>query len=210
MTLPILYSFRRCPYAMRARLAVDAAGVRMALREVVLRDKPAAFLVASPSATVPCLVHESGAIDESLDIMIWALGRHDPEGWLDMPGIGNDLIARTDGPFKSALDRYKYASRYKGVDSLAERACAAGFVTTLEAQLDGRAYLFGTSPRLADMAILPFIRQFAHVEPNWFAAQSWPGVQRWLAVFEDSDRFARMMPKVPQWQPGDAPVWFPF
>ncbi|MBU2487130.1 MAG: glutathione S-transferase N-terminal domain-containing protein, partial [Alphaproteobacteria bacterium] len=109
---PVLYSFRRCPYAMRARLAVASAGVEVELREILLRDKPAAFLAASPSATVPCLVTDSGVIDESLDVMLWALTQNDPEGWLQMPEAGHDWITRADGPFKQALDRTKYANRY--------------------------------------------------------------------------------------------------
>ena len=110
--LPILYSFRRCPYAMRARLAVRVAEQPVALREILLRDKPEAFLEASPSATVPCLVHADGVIDESLDVMRWALSGNDPHGWLEMPEAGWDWIARCDGPFKHALDRTKYATRY--------------------------------------------------------------------------------------------------
>ena len=114
---PILYSFRRCPYAIRARLALLVSEQRVELREVVLRDKPKEFLDVSPSATVPCLVEESSSIDESLDVMKWALHRSDPDAWLDMPDTGWDWITRCDGPFKHALDRTKYASRYPDQDS---------------------------------------------------------------------------------------------
>ena len=206
---PVLWSFRRCPYAMRARLALASAGQPVTLREVVLREKPAAFLAASPSATVPCLETDEGVIDESLDIMLWALDRGDPEGWRDMPRDGFDLIARCDGPFKASLDRYKYATRHPESDPLAERAQGAAFLGELDARLAGRAWLFGGSARLADMAILPFVRQFAHVDPAWFGSQPWPDLLNWLTAFKASDRFRQIMPKYPRWQDGDAPVTFP-
>ena len=209
MSLPILWSFRRCPYAMRARLAIAASGVPVELREVVLRDKPAAFLAASPSATVPCLQTSTGVIDESLDIMLWALGQSDPEGWLAMPGAGHELIARCDGPFKSALDRYKYPTRYPGDNPLAARDQASLLLWDLDAQLAARACLFTDTPSLADMALLPFIRQFAHVDPQWFASRPWPALARWLDRFKTSALFAAIMPRYPQWQPGDAITRFP-
>lgn len=203
---PVLYSFRRCPYAMRARLALAISGQSVALREVVLRDKPAAFLEVSPSGTVPCLVAGDRVIDESLDIMVWALERQDPEDWLGMPGEGRRWIARCDGPFKKALDRTKYATRFPDTDPAVERAKAASFLKDLDAQLSN--WLFG-KPTLADYAILPFVRQFAFVDQAWFAAQDWPRLQQWLSRFLDSDGFARIMPKYPQWAPGDPEVLFP-
>lgn len=206
---PVLWSFRRCPYAMRARLALASAGVPVELREVVLRDKPQAFLDTSPSATVPCLDTGGGVIDESLDIMIWALEQNDPEGLLDMPEEGHALIQFCDGPFKTALDHYKYPTRYEGVDPTLSRDEAMRFIERLEAQLGGAAWLFGDRPRLADLAILPFIRQFAHVDLAWWQAQPFTGVQGWLARFKASERFAAIMHKYPQWQPGDAGLPFP-
>jgi len=203
---PVLYSFRRCPYAMRARLAVASAGLEVELREVVLRDKPAAFLDASPSATVPCLVTADGVIDESLDVMIWALEQNDPDGWLEMPAGGSEWIARADGPFKDALDRTKYANRYPGVDPTIQRDIAAVFLTDLDAAID--EWIFAR-PTLADFAILPFVRQFAFIDKHWFDAQPWPDLQAWLNRFLISDRFAHIMEKYPQWHPGDAPVGFP-
>lgn len=203
---PILYSFRRCPYAIRARLALASAGMSVDLREVVLRDKPEAFLAASESGTVPCLVTDAGAIDESLDIMVWALRAHDPEGWLDMPEAGYEWIARCDGPFKSALDRTKYATRYAGADPVAERAKAHAFLADLEAQMG--AWIFD-HPTLADYAILPFVRQFAFIDKGLFDAQPWPKVQGWLARFLDSARFADVMQKYPQWREGDPEIAFP-
>lgn len=203
---PVLYSFRRCPYAMRARLALLAAGQQVELREVVLRDKPETFLAASPSGTVPCLVQESHVLDESLDIMIWALEQNDPQGWLEMPAGGHDLIARADGPFKHALDRTKYASRYPADDPDYHRAQASAFLKDLNAQLD--PWLFGR-PTLADFAILPFVRQFAFIDKAWFDSQPWPDLHGWLARFLASPEFAAIMHKYPQWKSGDNPVLFP-
>lgn len=203
---PVLWSFRRCPYAIRARLAVAASGVSVELREILLRDKPAEFLQASPSGTVPCLVTPDAVIDESLDIMHWALQLDDPHGWLDMPEAGAALIARCDGPFKHALDRTKYASRYPDEDPAIHRAAASAFLADLNAQLDG--WLFGR-PTLTDMAILPFIRQFAFIDKAWFDAQPWPAVQDWLARFLVSPEFAQVMRKQAVWAPGQPPVSFP-
>ncbi len=207
--VPVLWSFRRCPYAMRARLAVAASGVLCELREIVLRDKPEAFLQASPSATVPCLKTTEDTIDESYDIMLWALQQNDPEGWLFLPDEGQSLIKACDGPFKTALDRYKYSTRYQGADALEERSKAGAFIAQLDAQLAGQPWLFGANATLADMAILPFVRQFAHVDLDWFAAQPWPNTQAWLERFKASPRFALIMRKYPQWQAGVAGHAFP-
>jgi glutathione S-transferase len=203
---PILYSFRRCPYAMRARLALQVSGVAVELREVVLRDKPQAFLDVSPSATVPCLVTEAAVIDESLDIMLWALKENDPEGWLAMPKQGYAWIERADGPFKQALDRTKYETRYPGSDPTAERAKASVFLSDLNAQID--TWMFGRES-LADNAILPFVRQFAFIDKDWFDAQPWPNLQAWLKRFLASPYFAAIMDKYPAWREGDASTYFP-
>ena len=207
---PILYSFRRCPYAMRARLGIAAAGIEVELREILLRDKAPEFLAASPSATVPCLVAGDNVIDESLDIMIWALEQHDPEGWLEMPDAGHALIATADGPFKQALDRTKYATRYPDADPEAERAKAHAFLHQLNDQIGTKPFLFGDHPTLADMAILPFTRQFAFIDKARFDAEDWPNLSRWLADFLHSQRFTSIMPKLATWQAGDAPIAFPF
>ena len=194
---------------MRARLAVHVARQTVELREVVLRDKPAAFLAASPSATVPCLVVSGGAIDESLDIMRWALAMRDPGGWLEMPEDGFALIETNDGAFKEALDRYKYATRHPGIDPLVERARASDFLRELEHKLKGGAFLFGARPTLADMAILPFVRQFAHVDLEWFSDQPWPHLLAWLSRFKTSQSFAAIMHKYPQWTPQSEACCFP-
>jgi glutathione S-transferase len=208
MNLPVLYSFRRCPYAMRARLALRASGTPVVLREILLRDKAPEFLAASPSATVPTLVENNGrVIDESLDIMLWALERNDPQGWLT-PDTGSlqdmlALIEEMDGAFKASLDRYKYATRHENSDPLAERTKAATILRGLEARLQETGWLFGRRPGLADMALLPFIRQFANVDRAWFDSEGWPAVKRWLEGFESSQGFADIMHKHPQWRSGD-------
>lgn len=211
--LPILYSFRRCPYAMRARLAILASGQIVELREVVLRDKAPEFLDASPSATVPCLKDDEQVLDESLDVMIWALERSDPEGWLSPDGIDRqamqDLINECDGPFKRHLDRYKYDTRYEGADKLEERAAASEFLWKLDTKLQGSKWLYGGAASLADYAILPFVRQFANSGRDWFDGEDWTALQSWLASFEGSDRFQAIMSKYAKWQIGDEVILFP-
>lgn len=209
MTLPILYSFRRCPYAIRARLGVASAGVKVELREVILRDKAPEFLATSPTATVPCLKAGDLVLDESFDIMLWALEKHDPEGWLKMPALGFDLVAENDGPFKTALDRYKYSVRHKDVDVEIERHKAGIFLHKINNMLGGHRYLFTDLPCFADMAILPFVRQFAHVDLDWFTAQPWPDLARWLEAFKASDRFTSVMTKYSRWYAGDPITVFP-
>jgi glutathione S-transferase len=189
-TEPILYSFRRCPYAMRARMALAVSGAAHEIREVKLRDKPAAMLAASPKGTVPVLVLPDGqVIDESLDIMRWALARNDPEHWLD--GDDTALIAANDGPFKHHLDRYKYPDRHAS-DPLEHRAQGLALLADLDARLRRHAYLCGETRTLTDAAILPFVRQFAAVDRAWFDAQL-PALQRWLAEGLASPLFAEIM-----------------
>lgn len=213
MTLPVLYSFRRCPYAMRARLALLSTGARVELREVLLRDKAPEFLTASPSATVPTLVEHGGTVlDESLDIMLWALERDDQQGWLT-PETGSlpdmlALIEEMDGAFKTSLDRYKYAARYDDCDPLAERTKASRILRGLETRLQQAGWLFGARASLADMAILPFIRQFANVDRTWFDGTDWPALKRWLEGFESSREFAAIMHKYKQWHAGDPVTLF--
>lgn len=214
--LPILYSFRRCPYAMRARLALATSGLPYELREVVLRNKPPEMIAASPKATVPVLVLPTGeVIDQSLDIMLWALRQNDPQGWL-MPqnstlAVMLAIITTNDGPFKTSLDRYKYPNRYTQEYVVADsakfaethRTSCAKFLNQLETLLSqsaGAKNLFGDKTSLADMATLPFIRQFAHTDKNWFAEQPWPNLQLWLAQFEASDLFVRVMEKNEPWR----------
>lgn len=198
--LPLLYSFRRCPYAMRARLALSVSETAVEHREILLRDKPQAMLDASPKGTVPVLVLPDGAVlEESLDIMRWALARRDPENWL-APGEAMDaLIAGCDGEFKHHLDRYKYATRH-ATDPVEHRTAAGAFLARLESRLAGTAQLFGDGMSMADAAIFPFVRQFAQTDRDWFDAQDWPGLKAWLAAHLASARFAAIMHKYPLWQ----------
>ena len=203
--LPILYSFRRCPYAIRARMALWVAGVKVELREVKLAAKPPALLAASPKATVPVLVLTDGTvIDESLTIMRWALAQHDPEGWL----AGDDLalIAANDGPFKHHLDRAKYPGRYDDDGTTDHRAAALALLAPLETRLAQARYLCGEARSFTDIALFPFIRQFAAIDPEWFAAQPMPRLQAWLDGLLASDLFAAIMPKFAPWADGDAAV----
>ena len=205
---PIFWTFRRCPYAIRARLALRSANVRVELREILLREKPQAFLEASASATVPALRLDDRVLDESLDIMVWALEKNDPQRLLDMPRQGWSLIEANDGPFKTALDHTKYVSRFPDLDVVTERDKAAAYLTGLEERLKGRTSLFGDHPTLADQAILPFVRQFANIHREWFDAQPWPGLIAWLNRFTESEAFAEVMIRFPPWSEGDEPVWF--
>lgn len=205
--LPILYSFRRCPYAMRARMALWVAGIAVELREVKLAAKPPQLAEASPKATVPVLVLADGTvIDESLAIMRWALAQSDPESWL----AGDDpaLIAVNDGGFKHHLDRAKYPGRYDEDGMTDHRAEGAALLAPLEARLERSAHLCGPTRTLADIALFPFIRQFAAIEPDWFAHLPLPHLQDWLERLASSALFASIMPKFAPWAEGDLPVLF--
>lgn len=209
MPVPILYSFRRCPYAMRARMALLASGTTVALREVSLKDKPEALQVASPKATVPVLVlPDGGVIDESLAIMRWALARHDPEGWLVNREKAAEIVATIDGPFKHHLDRYKYHTRYEDADPLAHREAASAILRDLDALIAGNGQLCGARDSLADIASFPFVRQFAAADRDWFERQPWPALRAWLDRHLGSDLFKRAMAKYTPWRPGDLPVAF--
>jgi glutathione S-transferase len=206
--LPILYSFRRCPYAMRARMAVAVSGVKVELREVVLRDKPQELVEASPKATVPVLVlPDATVIEESLDIMRCALGQFDPEGWL--ASDDQSLIEQNDGPFKAALDRYKYPHRYELADGTAHRDMGLVILRDLDARVREHSFLGGEQRGLTDIAIFPFIRQYAATDQAWFDAQPLPALHRWLSDLLTSDLFANVMHRYPRWQAGDEPTIFP-
>lgn len=204
---PILWTFRRCPYAIRARLAVVSANQNVELREVVLRDKPDAFLQASDSGTVPTLDLGDRVIDESLDIMIWALEQNDPDDLLDMPAVGWELISTNDGPFKAALDHTKYSTRYPDLNREEERAKASAFLENLDLRLADKPWLFGDRPTLADYAVIPFVRQFAYIDRRWFDAQDWPNLIDWLDRFLASPLFSRVMEKHPPWTKESQQIW---
>ena len=213
--LPILYSFRRCPFAIRARLALDVSQRECELREVVLRDKPAEMLQVSAKGTVPVLIEAQGVvIEESLEIMLWALRHRDPEGWLT-PDRGTldemlELIVLFDTGFKGDLDRYKYPTRFVDADSRDRRDRGAEKLLKLQQRLAANRFLFGSRVALADMAILPFVRQFANVSLEWFDAQPWNELQQWLRTLQHSSRFVRIMKPLSAWVPGTCGVRFPF
>jgi glutathione S-transferase len=199
---------------MRARLALAASGTVCELREVVLAHKPTALLQASPKGTVPVLVLPDGEVlEQSLDIMLWALRRHDPQRWMPANAQGLEaalqLIAWCDGDFKAQLDRYKYPNRYALPDGLRHRAEGTLFLHGLNARLTQHHHLLGTGFGLADAAIAPFVRQFAHTDPAWFASQAWPALQQWLAAFEVSGDYARVMVKSAAWTVGQSEQLFP-
>ena len=206
MTLPILYSFRRCPYAMRARLGLMASATTCELREVKLSAKPPELIEASPKSTVPVLIlPDDTVIDESIDIMRWALARNDSAGWLERDDEA--LIAENDGPFKHALDRYKYPERHES-DPAAHRQLGLDFLHTLNSRIAPGGQLCGTVPGLADMAIVPFVRQFAATDREWFAAQDLAPLQSWLAEHLQSPLFTSIMVRPKPWQAGDPPLLF--
>ena len=213
-TLPILYSFRRCPYAMRARLALAISGQACELREVVLKAKPAELLNASAKASVPVLVLPSGeVIDQSLDIMSWALRLNDPAQWLPAEPVQaaqvRALIDDCERTFKHHLDRYKYPNRYAGADALQHRNAATVWLTQLGQHLSPEGWLFGPAASLADMAIAPFVRQFAQTDPLWFEQQGWTALQSWLSRIVTSALFDSVMHKYPAWKSETTGAVFP-
>lgn len=199
MPLPILYSYRRCPYAMRARMALKYANINVEIREIALKEKPAEMLIASPKGTVPVLVLQDGKVlEQSLDIIYWALQQRDIDGWLtaDKP-LTQRLIAENDGSFKQALDKYKYAIRFPEQSVEFYRAQAEVFLQKLERLLAKSVFLLGDKVSLADIALFPFIRQFSGVDPVWFEAVAYLKLKAWLKQLVDSDLFVDIMQKRP-------------
>jgi glutathione S-transferase len=201
-----LYSYRRCPYAMRARMALRYSSISVEIREISLRDKPATMLQASPKGTVPVLVLPNGAVlEESIDIMRWALQQQDSEDWqrLKQPALQaviDKLISENDGTFKRMLDRYKYPDRFAEQSQAEYRAQGEVFLQLLEDRLNSETFLLGDSLSLADVAIFPFIRQFAAVDPAWFELSPYPKLRVWLATLVASDLFTSVMEKYPTWR----------
>ena len=214
LALPILYSFRRCPYAMRARMALKQSGHIVQLREVVLRDKPDALLKSSSKGTVPVLILTDGTVvDESKDIMLWALSQNDPEQWLPSKGyplysLMTQLINLADNSFKDNLDRYKYPDRYPEQQVEYHRTQGETFLALLEDHLNSYSFLLDNKITMADICIFPFIRQFAHVDFEWFEQAPYPKLQTWLNYFTQGELFHSVMEKYPQWQEGSEPVIF--
>ena len=206
--IPLLYSFRRCPYAMRARMALAQAGIAVELREVLLKDKPEQMLELSPKGTVPVLLATGGeVVEESINVMHWALKQNDPEGWLDS-AESDALIQENDGEFKSALDRYKYHTRHPEHPREHYRAQGEVFLQKLETRLEKNAgaALAGPTTSLADIAIFPFIRQFAGADADWFSTSPYPHLRAWLDKWVNSELFLRVMKKRQPWLESDEPV----
>lgn len=207
---------------MRARLALVLSQTPCELREVILRHKPAELLQVSPKGTVPVLITpQSEVIEQSLDIMTWALGRHDPGRFLprssDDERLARALILRNDSEFKFNLDRYKYPERYQGQAdftsaaefALSHRSRAAAILDELNQGLGASAYLLGNYASLADLAIAPFVRQFAHTDKRWFLGQDWQPLQAWLDAWLDSALWEQVMARFPAWVNGAEPCEFP-
>jgi glutathione S-transferase len=210
MSLPVLYSFRRCPYAIRARMALAVAGITVELREVVLRDKPEEMIAVSAKGTVPVLALPDGTvIDESLDVMYWALRQRDPNGWLDHTDDATHWLARCDDEFKYWLDRYKYADRHPEQTKDFYRSQALLFIDELEQALAEQSYLLGDQAGIADVGLFPFIRQFAGVESGWWADAPYPATRRWLESWLTSPLFTGAMKKYPPWASGTTGPAFP-
>ncbi len=208
--LPVLYSFRRCPYAIRARMAVAAAGIEVTIREVLLRDKPPELIAASAKATVPVLVLSDGnVIDESLEVMGWALAQRDPLGWLSGEGLSSDWIQACDGEFKYWLDRYKYADRHPEHTVQQHRRKAEVFLRKIEDRLTEFSWLVGEAPSVADVALFPFVRQFAGIDPAWWQGAPYPATRIWLAQWLDGPLFSMVMTKYLRWERGQPGARFP-
>lgn len=212
---PVLYSFRRCPYAMRARLGLVASQTRVEIREILLREKPEHMLALSPKGTVPVLWLPDGTvIDESLDVMLWALQRNDPWGWLELDEFEQEeakaLIRQLDGPFKHHLDRYKYSSRYENCDPEEHQQACLRILQQWSDRLQTQDWLFGKQARYVDYAMLPFIRQCRIADPAFFDSEpTIEPLRRWLNAYLESDLFKAIMPKLEPWQPGDSKSFFP-
>lgn len=199
MQLPILYSYRRCPYAMRARMALKYAQLNVEIREISLREKPTSMLKLSPKGTVPVLVlSDAQVIEESIDIVFWALQQHDPDAWLKVNlDTVKMVIDENDGAFKRALDRYKYPDRFPDLPAADYRAQGEVFLSKLEQHLAKQTYLLSDQLTVADIAIFPFIRQFANVDKTWFDKAPYPKLKVWLETLLHSDLFESIMQKQP-------------
>ena len=204
MQQPILYSYRRCPYAMRARMALRYAKIAVEIREIALREKPAHMLAVSPKGTVPVLVLASGKVlEQSLDIMDWALAQSDVDAWIvpdqEVQKLSADLIATNDGAFKQALDKYKYAIRFPENPPDVYRSQGEEFLQRLESLLQKNSHFFRNTVSKADIAIFPFVRQFSMVDQAWFESANYPALKTWLNGLLNSQLFIDVMHKYPVW-----------
>jgi len=203
--LPVLYSLRNCPYAMRARMAIYVSGQAVLLRDIVLSDKPAHMLQVSPKGTVPVLVLQNGEVlDQSLEIMMWAFGQGDPSNYLMSDGPNTQaemlsLIALFDTEFKLCLEHYRSAKRYHDESVLEHRLACEQYLQMLEQKLSQHLYLMSDNPSLADLAIVTFIRQLARVERQWYLQSPYPNIRKWLNGFLQGRMFSKVMTKYPLW-----------
>ena len=198
---PILYSYRRCPYAMRARMALKYAEIEVEHREIELRNKPQSMLLVSPKGTVPVLCLDGLILDQSLDIMRWALERSDPDGWFAVDeALAKSWIEKNDGPFKVLLDQYKYPNRYPELDQEEILRIALDLMLKpMETSLRSTQYLLGNQVSWVDVAIFPFIRQFSMVNPKRFEDLPFALTKKWLRHFLESELFNSVMRKYPTW-----------
>ena len=204
--LPILYSFRRCPYAMRARMAIHTSGQKCELREVLLRDKPPSMLEYSAKGTVPVLILQDGKIiDESLDVIDWALNLNDPDNWQRSKDTEKtkELIKINDGEFKYHLDRYKYSKRYDNEDPEFHRKKCLKFIESINNELNNSEYIFDDNISYADIVLLPFIRQYRIADIEWFDSLPYNNLKKWLSSFLDSYLLNSIMKKYDLWKEGD-------
>ncbi|MEC8877265.1 MAG: glutathione S-transferase [Pseudomonadota bacterium] len=210
MTLPILYSFRRCPYAMRARMVLLHSKIQCEIREITLSSKPKEMLTISPKGTVPVLILENGDIlDESLDVMLWAIEQGNLRNLFNSGKKEIlDLIKINDGEFKDAIDRYKYSSLYPEKPMIEYRKMGEPFLEKIESYLEKNKFIFGKNISLADLAIFPFIRQFCRVDIDWFNSSLFKKIKEWTLFFEGSENFIDIMRKIKPWTTGDKPTLF--
>ncbi|WP_255537968.1 glutathione S-transferase [Polynucleobacter sp. 15G-AUS-farblos] len=199
--MPIMYSYRRCPYAMRARMALKYAGIELEQREIELRNKPSSMLLASPKGTVPVLCVNELVLDQSIDIMHWALEQSDPDGWLSVDhSLAQEWIEKNDGPFKLLLDQYKYPNRFPELEQteVLSSVCKL-MLKPIETALHSNPYLLGSKLSWVDIAIFPFIRQFSMVDLQKFNALPYPKTKQWLNQLLESELFSSVMNKYPVW-----------
>ena len=209
--LPILYSFRRCPYAMRARMAIHISDQRCELREVLLRDKPPSMLEYSAKGTVPVLILQDGnVIDESLDVIDWALNLNDPDDWQRSKDKEKtkELIKINDGEFKYHLDRYKYSKRYDNEDPEFHKKKCLKFIESINNELNNSKYIFDDNISYADIVLLPFIRQFRIADIEWFDSLPYDNLKKWLSSFLGSSLLNSIMKKYDLWKEGDKSIVF--
>ena len=212
---PILYTFRRCPYAMRARFAIRSSQIIVEVREIQLQEKPSEFLKSSPKGTVPVLITNSGEVlEESLDIINWALNINDPHNWLAKGKLEYQEIIKLlddlENKFKTNLDKYKYPSRFSGVDQYLYRDKNLCFLKKLNSYLENNKSLNGEHLTLLDYAIFPFVRQFRNVDQEWFEKLNFSFLNKWINQIIDSEEFSSIMKKFKKWEPNDVPIYTNF